>query len=56
MKGYTKLQFILSPDKRIAKAICKYGVFCLHMKTEKNKSITLTPYLKLYKKYETKAK
>jgi hypothetical protein len=40
----TRLKFTLSQNKRIAKAVCKYGTFIIAIKDPKKGGVILTPY------------
>ena len=53
MKGYTRLKFTLTKDKKIAKALAKYGIFAVGI-TEEGRSLVMTAHFKPFKKYEKK--
>jgi hypothetical protein len=51
MKGYTRLKFTLTKNKKIAKALSKYGTYAVVI-TKEGSSLVLTAYFKPFKKYE----
>jgi hypothetical protein len=51
MKGYTRLKFTLTKDKKIARALSKYGTFAVQI-NEEGQSLVMTAHFKPFKKYE----